>query len=62
MNNTAEMTKTIGIIQDLAADVEQDATNFLVYKDKKMSLSEIRDGCEAILGYVAELEKMLESE
>lgn len=59
MNNTVEMTKMIGIIQDLAADVEQDATNFLVYKDKKMSLSEIRDGCEAILGYVAELEKML---
>ena len=62
MNNTVEMTKIIGIIQDLAADVEQDATNFLAYKDKKMSLSEIRDGCEAILGYVAELEKMLESE
>ena len=59
MTNTVEMTKLIGIIQDLAADVEQDATNFLVYKDKKMSLSEIRDGCEAILGYVAELEKML---
>ena len=62
MNNKVEMTKIIGIIQDLAADVEQDATNFLVYKDKKMSLSEIRDGCEAILGYVAELEKMLERE
>ena len=59
MNNTVEMTKIIGIIQDLAADVEQDATNFLVYKDKKMYLSEIRDGCEAILCYVAELEKML---
>ena len=62
MNNTVEMTKIIGIIQDLAADVEQDATHFLVYKDKKMYLSEIRDGCEAILGYVSELEKMLESE
>ena len=59
MNNKVEMTKLIGIIQDLAADVEQDATNFLVYKDKKFYLSEIRDGCEAILGYVAELEKML---
>ena len=59
MNNTVEMTKIIGIIQDLAADVGQDATHFLVYKDKKMFLSEIRDGCEAILGYVAELEKML---
>ena len=62
MTNTVEMTKIIGIIQDLAEDVSQDATNFLSYKDKKMSLSEIRDGCEAILGYVAELEKMLESE
>ena len=59
MNNTVEMTKIIGIIQDLSADVEQDCTNFLVYKDKKLYLSEIRDGCEAILGYVAELEKML---
>lgn len=59
MNNTVEITKLIGIIQDLAEDVKQDATHFLVYKDKKMSLSEIRDGCEAILGYVAELDKML---
>ncbi len=48
----------IGTIQDLARDIEQDATRMLVHKDKKTHLSEIKDGAEAILGYVADLEKL----
>lgn len=48
----------IGTIQDLARDIEQDATRILVYKDKKTHLSDVKDGAEAILGYVADLEKL----
>ena len=48
----------IGTIQDLARDIEQDATRILVYKDKKTHLSEVKDGAEAILCYVADLEKL----
>lgn len=59
MKNIVEIAKMIGIIQDLAKDIGQDATSVLVYKDKKMHLAEIKDGAKAILGYVAELEKML---
>ena len=59
MKNRVEIAKMIGIIQDLAKDIGQDATSVLVYKDKKMHLAEIKDGAEAILGYVAELEKIL---
>lgn len=55
----SEIARLVGVIQDLAKDIEQDATSVLVYKDKKMHLAEIKDGAEAILGYVAELEKML---
>ena len=48
----------IGTIQDLARDIEQDATRILVYKDKKTHLSDVKDGAEAILGYVEDLEKL----
>ena len=48
----------IGTILDLARDIEQDAIKILMYKDKKTHLSDVKDGAEAILGYVADLEKL----
>lgn len=56
-----EIIKTIGTIQDLAEDVKADTARFIIYKDKALYLSEIRDSCEAILGYVNELEKVMDS-
>ena len=61
MKNVVEITRVVGVIQDLAKDIVQDATSILVYKDKRMHLAEVKDGAEAILSYVAELEKMLET-
>ena len=55
----SEIARLVGVIQDLAKDIEQDATSVLVYKDKVMHLSEIRDGAYAIVGYVKELEKLV---
>ena len=58
----SEIARLVGVIQDLASDIEQDATSVLVYKDKGMYLPEIRDGAYAIIGYVKELEKLVVSE
>ena len=62
LNSKAKKVKQvvflIGTIQDLARDIEQDATRILVYKDKKTHLSEVKDGAEAILGYVEDLENL----
>ena len=55
----SEIARLVGVIQDLAKDIEQDATSVLVYKDKVMHLSEIRDGAYAIVDYVKELEKLV---
>ena len=55
----SEIERLVGVIQDLAKDIEQDATSVLVYKDKVRHLSEIRDGAYAIVGYVKELEKLV---
>lgn len=55
----SEIARLVGVIQDLAKDIEQDATSVLVYKDKTMHLSEIRDGAYAIVDYVKELEKLV---
>ena len=54
-----EITRLVGTIQDLAKDIEQDATGILVYKDKLMHLSEVRDGAYAIIKYSWDLEKLL---
>ena len=54
-----EITQLVGTIQDLAKDIEQDATEILVYKDKLMHLSEVRDGAYAIVKYSWDLEKLL---
>ena len=55
----SEIARLVGVIQDLAKDIEQDATSVLVYKDKAVHLSEIRDGAYAIVDYVKELEKLV---
>ena len=54
-----EITRLVGQIQELAGDVMQDASGILVYKDKLMHLSEVRDGAYAIVKYSWDLEKLL---
>ena len=54
-----EITELVGIIKDLAEDIEQDATGILVYKNKLNRLSEVRDGAYAIVKYSWDLEKLL---
>ena len=58
-NKAVEIIKTIGIIVDLANDILDDAGRAIVRKDKAPYLSEIKDGCYAIIGYVEEIEKEL---
>ena len=53
-----EMEKLIEIIRDFAFDIEIETTCVLVDEDKRKPLSKIRKDCEAILDYVAELEKV----
>ena len=59
MNNIVEVAKIVGIIQDLAKDIEQDAQGIITYKVKKEHLAEVKDGAEAIIGFVSDLEKIL---